>query len=169
MKEVRQITGEDELARVRQLCWDYREFLFENGATEAHVVNAFYPEDRYRQLMDDLPRIHARPKGAILGLFVDGVMEGCGMSYEVQPGMAEIKRIYVTPAARGGGAGRFLTQALIDQVKADGYDRLVLDTSIGLTTARALYESMGFKPRGPFYDVPPEAEGAVCWYEYPLR
>ncbi|MEP7000129.1 MAG: GNAT family N-acetyltransferase [bacterium] len=43
---------------------------------------------------------------------VDGVIAGCGAIREREPGMAELKRMFVRPAFRGRGNGRFLLYAL---------------------------------------------------------
>ena len=165
---VRPIDGVGELNRVRQLCWDYRQFLIDRSEAGRHVVEALYPHDKYLELMERLDQVHARPKGAIYGAFGPAEMAGCGMSYEIAPGVAEIKRVFVAPEARGNGAGRALCEALIAKVRADGYETLMLDTLKTLHQARRLYANLGFRERGPFYDVPALAEGSVTFYEMTL-
>ena len=90
------------------------------------------------------------------------------MSHGIQPRVAEIKRLYVQPGARGNGVGRALCQKLMDTTRAAGFERVVLDTSKSLTSARALYATLGFTECSPFYTVPPEAENLLCFYERPL-
>jgi len=69
----------------------------------------------------------------------------------IRPHAAEIKRLYVRPAARGTGLGRRLTELALDEARAMGMRSVLIDTSIWLTAALAMYRSMGFReiPRYP--------------------
>jgi ribosomal protein S18 acetylase RimI-like enzyme len=69
----------------------------------------------------------------------------------IRPDAAEIKRLYVRPEARGNGLGRTLSEAAIAEARAMGIRSVLLDTSLWLTAAQALYRSMGFRevPRYP--------------------
>jgi putative acetyltransferase len=58
---------------------------------------------------------------------------------------AEIKRLFVAPAARGQGLGRRLSCAIIALARRRGYAQLVLDTLHRLPAALALYEALGFQ------------------------
>ena len=52
--------------------------------------------------MDRLADEHARPKGIILlARDAQGVPAGCGMSHALDAQTSEIKRVFVTEAARG--------------------------------------------------------------------
>ncbi len=166
---VRTATGERDLRSVRNLCWDYRTYLQALSEKERQIVETFYPDETaYGDLMARLTEIHAPPKGSIRLAELDGAPVGCGMSYGIAPGVAEIKRVFVRKTARGYGAGRALCEALIADIRATGYHTVMLDTSKSLTAARRLYESLGFHERGPFYDLPPAAEGIICFYEKTL-
>ncbi|NNN13696.1 MAG: GNAT family N-acetyltransferase [Acidimicrobiaceae bacterium] len=69
---------------------------------------------------------------------------GCiGIRY-LSPGIAELKRMYVTPEFRGSGIARLLCQVAIDAAKKLGYFAVRLDTVTEMTQAIALYESLGF-------------------------
>lgn len=165
---IRPATSSADLDAVRALCWEYRDHLFQMNPTERIVVETFYPTEKYTALMDQLPRVQARPKGEIVLAELDGGAVGCAMRHEIAPDVAEIKRLYVQDAARGHGAGRALCQAMIDDARAAGYTTMMLDTSVSLLTARRMYERMGFVERDAFYEVPEIAVGTVCFYELPL-
>lgn len=99
----------------------------------------------------------APPRGAFLVAFLDGRPAGCGAVRPHAEATAEVKRMYVDPAARGRGVGRALLQGLEDEAAALGYRRLVLETGIRQQEAMALYESAGWTPipsYGAYRDSP---------------
>lgn len=57
---------------------------------------------------------------------------------------AEIRKMYLLPAARGNGLGAFLLQALEDRCEQLGYEVAVLETAAVLEEACALYRSRGY-------------------------
>ncbi|MFI6089131.1 GNAT family N-acetyltransferase [Streptomyces sp. NPDC051218] len=61
-------------------------------------------------------------------------------------GDAEIKRMYVTPEARGLGLARHILAALEDHARAAGRTRMVLETGMKQPEAIALYTSAGYTP-----------------------
>lgn len=61
-------------------------------------------------------------------------------------GDAEIKRMYVTPEARGLGLARRILAALEDDAREAGRLRMVLETGTKQPEAIALYTSSGYTP-----------------------
>jgi GNAT superfamily N-acetyltransferase len=59
---------------------------------------------------------------------------------------AELKRMYMSPGARGKGLGRRLVAALETEARALGARRLVLETGVRQASAIALYRATGFQP-----------------------
>lgn len=81
---------------------------------------------------------------------------GCGALRTIEPGVGEIKRIYVKAEARGSGVGRALTMELLEQAR----DLLVvrLDTLPSMSSAIRMYESLGFRRIPPYSAAnPPDA------------
>lgn len=87
-------------------------------------------------------------------LYEDGRAVGCGGVRTLAPGVGEIKRMFVTGAARGRGHGRRLLAELEALAAALGHARVRLITTEVLAEARALYRSAGYREIGT------EREGA---------
>ncbi|XDA99582.1 GNAT family N-acetyltransferase [Sulfitobacter sp. LCG007] len=165
---IRQAVAQADFDAVRELCWEYRAYLENFGPEQRRITQVFYPETEYADLMSRLEEKHARPRGIVLLAEIDGQTVGCGMSHALSAEAAEIKRVFLREQARGSGAGRALSQALVDQARADGYKVVYLDTSQDFVAARGLYESIGFEARGPYAPVPRNMEQHLCFYELTL-
>jgi len=61
---------------------------------------------------------------------------------------AEILNIAVHPAYQGRGMARNLVLQVIQQLKNEAVERCLLEVRASNTTARGLYDSLGFKPDG---------------------
>jgi putative acetyltransferase len=95
------------------------------------------------------------PDGAAL-LARDG--DGAGVAFvgvrRFDERDGELKRMYVVPAARGGGLARALAVRAIEAARGAGYERLLLDTVASLAAAIALYEDLGWMEIGPYRHNP---------------
>jgi GNAT superfamily N-acetyltransferase len=87
----------------------------------------------------------ASPGSAWLVVHDDEVPVACGGLLRLAPDLAEIKRMYVAPAARGRGHGRRLLAELERLAAAAGCDRVQLLTTEVLAEARDLYRSSGYE------------------------
>jgi GNAT superfamily N-acetyltransferase len=95
------------------------------------------------------------------GCFVMATFEdqavGCGGFRPLQPGVAEIKRMYVDPSVRRRGIGARVLTFLEEQARAAGYGEMWLETGIEQPDAMSLYIGAGYRPRpayGEFKDDP---------------
>jgi GNAT superfamily N-acetyltransferase len=94
------------------------------------------------------------PTGAFLVIYAGGKPVAGGGIKRDDDGVAEIKRMYVVPAARRQGLGRQLLEALEDRARELGYARIRLDTGPRQPHAQAMYESAGYEPIGNFNSNP---------------
>ena len=95
------------------------------------------------------------PGGAALLGFLGQVAQGCaGVRALEPPEVAELKRMYVRPAARGRGLGRALARACLEAARQLGYDKVRLDTVEEMEEAGALYRSVGFVEIGAYRHNP---------------
>lgn len=135
----------DDLGDVRELFAEYIDSLgidlsFQDVDTE----------------LAQLPGKYAPPRGVIL-IARDGTGAALGCAAlrpRPQPGVCEIKRLYVRPVARGQALGRRLAEAVIAWAAQAGYRRVLLDTLASMQAARQLYVVLGFRPVAPYYDNP---------------
>jgi ribosomal protein S18 acetylase RimI-like enzyme len=115
----------------------------------------------YQDFADEvasLPGKYAPPSGELLlARGRDGTALGCVALRAIDPpGCCEMKRLYVSPEARGLGLGRALAEAVIAAAEHIGYREIRLDTLPTMDDAIALYRRLGFEPIAPYYDTPVE-------------
>jgi putative acetyltransferase len=168
MLKIRRASFPGDERVVADLFLQYLEFLFERMPEERENTMRKYDPAKIDYQVADFVRIHARPTGDLLLAHHDGRLVGCGMMRLLEPGIVEIQRVFVTEAARGLGAGKALTEALMDQARSDGQQIVRLDTGRPLVEARGLYEKLGFRERAPYHDETPYLDHLLCYYERQL-
>jgi ribosomal protein S18 acetylase RimI-like enzyme len=101
--------------------------------------------------LEDLPERYGPPQGAAWLAFAGDKLAGCGaLAATNQPGVAEIKRIYVRSPFRRQGLARALTLQLLAQAHARAYHTAAISTWPENAQALNLYREMGFAPIAPF-------------------
>lgn len=139
------VETEAEIDAVRDLCRQWPNWLIETfPENEASIRERFF-SGAYGDTLTALPEIHARPKGAMFLATLGGAPAGCVMYREKEPGQAEFNRMFVASFARGHGLGERLMQAMLAQMKADGYRQVFFNSARFLTHARRMYEGLGFR------------------------
>ncbi|MGE3871805.1 MAG: GNAT family N-acetyltransferase [Parvibaculaceae bacterium] len=96
----------------------------------------------------------AQPNVHFFAARVDGRIVGCGAIMVHGSDYAEVKRVFVDPAARGLGLGRRLIDKLLATARTHGVTLLRLETGISQPEALGLFEACGFARCGPFGDYP---------------
>ena len=145
----------ETLDAVRKLFTEYHEWLGEV------VCSARLAEE-----IAGLPGPYARPTGAVfLARATDGTALGCIGVRPHEATRAEIKRLYVRPAARGTGLGRALITTAIGEARELGYrEALVSTLPETMPVAAAMYERLGFEETAPFFDHSGVGEDAPMRY-----
>jgi GNAT superfamily N-acetyltransferase len=94
------------------------------------------------------------PDGAYLvGYEGEEAVAGGGLR-RLDDGVAEIKRMFVRPAARSRGVARTLLEALEQTARELGYEKVRLDTGPKQLHGLALYRSAGYVEVPPYNDNP---------------
>jgi carbonic anhydrase len=133
----------DDIAAVKQIFHEYLEFI------EKALGESLCFQDTEREFADleqmyeklFLAKLDGRPVAA------------CGLK-RFSDTEAELKRLYCRPEGRGHNLGRQMTLVCIEEARANGYTRMLLDTNRDLVAANAIYENLGFTDIGKYYENP---------------
>jgi GNAT superfamily N-acetyltransferase len=113
-----------------------------------HGLDLWHAQGSLQEELGDLGAWYRLPHGALLLASLHGRVVGV-VGVHVLPGdwdVAELKRLYVQPEARGSGVGEALVRAAISAAGALGCRTIWLESKPGLMDAAiALYRRLGFR------------------------
>jgi GNAT superfamily N-acetyltransferase len=136
----------------------------------ARLGDRLDPEGMAAATLGNLPA-YLPPRGRLLLAHGDdGALLGTCFLKMIRTDTAEIKRLFLRPAARGLGLGRSLASRAVAEARGLGATRILLDTGVWMTEAQALYRRMGFREIGryPESENPPEVEDLLVYMELVL-
>ena len=140
---------------IEHVSWVFSEIEKMAGLTAREVLGA--------EAADYVPTIidkvcgDAPPDGLFYLVDMDGALVAMGGLRRSAEGIAELKRVFVRPAARGHRLGEAITRRLIDDARRFGYRAVRLDTLPFMHAAQALYGSLGFVDCPPYPIEMPES------------
>jgi putative acetyltransferase len=78
----------------------------------------------------------------------DSILVGTAGYYPIPrgPRAVEIRKMYLRPAARGQGLGRYLLTSLESTIARQGFQQIWIETASVLKAAVRLYEASGYQP-----------------------
>jgi putative acetyltransferase len=110
-----------------------------------------------------LPAPYTPPAGCLLLARRGGAAIGVVALKPLAARIAEVKRLYVVPEARGAGIGRVLAERAVAAASVKGYERVRLDTHRpSMSAAIALYRRLGFVEIPPYG---PDLGGEIAFFE----
>jgi len=170
---IRPATADDEpiITQIRRETWlaAYAQIIdpeiIERVTAPRDGASAAPPPDRTSLVAVASPGAALAAAGAVVGYAFYGPERSVATAAAVgsggsgappgaltQAGLAgeagEVYAVYVAPAHWSTGAGRALTDAALDGLRAAGYRRVVLWTLIENARARRFYDRAGFAPDG---------------------
>jgi putative acetyltransferase len=142
MPTIREAQSAD-MAQVREMFLEYQ-----------HGLGVDLCFQGFTEELASLPGAYARPSGRLLLAENQGQSLGVIALRPLTGSDCEMKRLFVRSAGRGLGLGRKLAITLIDEARAAGYRRILLDTLPTMREAQALYNSLGFAQIAPYCNNP---------------
>ena len=106
-------------------------------------IDARFPEGYDRATLVQ-PHEVSGDTGAFLVAYEEGRPVGCAALRRLEPGVGEIRHVWVHPAARRLGLARRLLAELERQASERGYGVVRLDTHTSLSEAQAMYRACGY-------------------------
>jgi putative acetyltransferase len=141
--QIRSVGSPQDIVVVRELIREYVHWLDIDIA-----IQGFEAE------LPHFPGLYSPPAGdLLLAQSNGGEALGCTCLQPLDlPGACEVKRLYVRPSFRGMGLGRKLATSAIERASTLGYREVMLDTLPWMTSAIAIYRSLGFAPIAPYWN-----------------
>ena len=112
----------------------------------------YSPTDRHADIADiENNYMH---NGCFWCLLDNGILVGTAALriIDAENNIAELKRMFVHPDHQGKGHGKQLLDHAITYARAQGFNKIVLDTRRQFTAAQHLYKSRGFKETEKYND-----------------
>jgi putative acetyltransferase len=134
MLELVYVEEGERLADVRQLFSEYAESLGFDLSFQSFTAE-----------LENLPGDYAPPDGCLLLALHEERAVGCVALRKIEGDVCEMKRLYVRSDYRKLGVGRCLADAIINEARRRGYRSMRLDTVPSMSSAIALYMSLGFR------------------------
>lgn len=144
MTEITQATSAKQIEEAAALFREYEAWLGMSLCFQS-----------FEEEVAGLPGKYAPPIGRLYIAYVNGEPAGCIALRKLEPGVCEMKRLFLRESARGSGLGVKLIEQVIADARDIGYAKMRLDTyPPKMGKAVNLYEGHGFYEIPPYYPNP---------------
>ena len=103
---VRAAASSVELDQARILFRAFVAWHRDGHAEDLDLIDRYFDDAGFEQELARLPGAYAPPSGRLLLAWAGGTTVGCAALRRIDDRSCEMKRMFVSPAARGRGAGR---------------------------------------------------------------
>ena len=158
--EINRATDAAKLDAVRDLVRAFREWQYVRHHEHSHFLDIYFEEHAFEADLASLPGLYAGPTGALLLAEIAGIPVGCIALKAFEPGVCEMKRLFVPEDWQGLGVGKALVRRLFEEARLLGYREMRLETGPEQHEAQGLYEALGFQPIEPYRPLP---EDLAAW------
>lgn len=132
--------------------WEAARALFREYEREIDAACCF---DGFERELAEIDRRYALPEGRLLLAREGNEPVGCAALRRLDDGVAEGRRLYLRPDARGHGLGGALVLALLDEAHVAGFRAIRIETLPGkMSAAAAMYRQLGFREIAPYVRKP---------------
>ncbi|MFD2649543.1 GNAT family N-acetyltransferase [Devosia albogilva] len=169
MANIVEASSSADFDSARRLMRALVEWGRELSAEDRHLIDRYFDPAAFDAELAGLPGRYAPPTGRLLLAKEGDRAVGCVAMRPLEPGVCEMKRMFIEPECHGRGIGKALATRLIKEARASGYDVMRLDTSRHQAPAISLYEKFGFLRRSAYYDAPEGSEGFLLFFEKDLH
>ncbi len=133
----------------------FREILKDDNIILAKIIRDALTEYNlakpgtvyYDETTDDLYKVFKKDRSKYFVATINNQVVGGAGIYPTDGldyGTCELVKMYLNPAARGKGVGKFLMEKCIAAAKQSGYKKIYIETMKELIVAISMYEKFGF-------------------------
>jgi GNAT superfamily N-acetyltransferase len=162
------LTGPDTAMVLRPLFTEYLVWVADQLRASGVVFdepNDVLLERHHRAFDAELPKMLG-PRGRVIVARIADDIVGVGTMKPVDADTAEIKRMFVRPQARGLGIARGIMARLADDARSEGFAVIRGETMDFMSSAIAMYTSLGTAEIAQFDDSEAAMEGLEARTKY---
>jgi putative acetyltransferase len=141
---IRQAENEADISAAREIFREYEAWLGLDLCFQG-----------FEDELKNLPGKYSPPQGRLHLASLGDEVAGCIALRPLEPGICEMKRLFVRDNFRGERVGQQLIDGVLTAAREIGYERMRLDTfPPKMGKAVQLYRAYGFNEIEPYYDNP---------------
>jgi GNAT superfamily N-acetyltransferase len=166
--EIRQSSTSQQIEDVKNLMRVFVGWHRERYHDAIEVIDRLFDHDEFGAELSELPGEFSPPRGRLL-LASEGDQAAASVALrDMGDDVCEMKRMFVHSDYQGRGLGRLLADEVIREARQIGYKSMRLYTGDRQHEAQSLYENIGFKPIGAYYDFPDDVSKFFVFMELDL-
>ena len=160
--------SEQDFDAIRGLMRSFMDWHRVRHHDQLDLVFGYFDQSAFDFELANLADKYAQPEGCLLLAKLDGQPAGCVGLRTIEPGICEMKRMFVNPNFQGNGVGIALATEIISKARELGFSKMRLDSGEKQFEAHQLYRKVGFVEIPAYYDVPEDLRKWLTFMELSL-